>query len=103
MSLPHDLHEVLEWHQGSDLKLSNGIHTLAALLVSGTALVKVGAFQHTVFMFKQCCSKPEVLSAPIGSCGNSLSELLWELETLFKTKYRKAMLPPASGVHLCQH
>lgn len=40
----------------SDLKLLNGIHTLAALLVSGTALVKVGAFQHTVFMFKRRCS-----------------------------------------------
>lgn len=55
------------------------------------ALVKVGAFQHTVFMFKRHCSKPEVKSAPIGSYGNAPSGLPWELETLLKTKYRTAM------------
>lgn len=60
------------------------------------AVVKVGAFQHTVFMFKRPCRWPEVLSAPIGSCGNAPLGLPWELEALFKTKYRKAMLPPAS-------
>lgn len=42
-------------------------------------------------MLKQRCSRLEVLSAAIGGCGNAPSGLPWELETLFKTKYRKAM------------